>query len=110
MGDRSPIRGTKKALRPTVKAMGAIKSLALTEQGYNWGNGHRKMLFWLCGILLLASNVKGQNASATPTPVGQTAQQLIQVIVTAGIPIEESVLPKMTPTDTLLSTDITVIT
>jgi outer membrane receptor protein involved in Fe transport len=109
MGDCSPIPGTKKALRPTLKAMGAINSLALTEQGYNWGNGHRKMLFWLCGILLSASNVKGQNASATPTPVGQTAQQLSQVIVTAGIPIEETVLPTVSPTDAVLGTDMNVL-
>jgi hypothetical protein len=53
-------------------------------------------------------NALGQNASPSPSPSGP-AQELSQIIVTAGIPIEETVLPTIAPTDSVTGFDQNVL-
>lgn len=52
-------------------------------------------------------NALGQNASPTPNPAG--SQELSQIIVTASVPIEDTVLPTIAPTDSVTGFDQNVL-
>jgi iron complex outermembrane receptor protein len=64
---------------------------------------------WIFAYLALTlSSASAQTANPSPTPVpGNT--ELGQVIVTAGIPIEETVLPTVAPTDSATGFDQNVV-
>jgi outer membrane receptor protein involved in Fe transport len=70
-----------------------------------------EVVLQFCFALLLAVEAAGQNAppSASPTPAQVSSQELSQIIVTAGIPIEETVLPTVSPTDAVLGSDTNVL-
>jgi iron complex outermembrane receptor protein len=69
------------------------------------------VVFLICFHAAILANLQAQQASPSPspTPAGTTSEMLNQVIVTAGLPIEETVLPTVSPTDAVLGTDTNVL-
>jgi iron complex outermembrane receptor protein len=67
------------------------------------------VVFVFCFHAAVLANLQAQDASPSSTPTSTTSTLLNQVIVTAGIPIEETVLPTVSPTDAVLGMDQNVL-